>query len=110
MDEAVKIGGTLQHTAKSGHLRVNGSGRESRTGKESDDVNDSKTVVEDLAGPSRITSTLDLSGGKDATTVVTRDHILVRVGDRACFTHRRWFDRAEAAEMIRSLQIFVGAS
>jgi hypothetical protein len=71
-----------------------------------DVVTDSKTVVEDVA-PMRITSTLDLSGSDEATTVVTRDHILVRVGDRACFAHRRWFDRAEAAEMIRSLQTFV---
>ncbi len=55
----------------------------------------------------RITSTLDLSDGKDATTVVTRDHILVRVGGRACFAHHRWFDRTEAVKMIQSLQVFV---
>lgn len=58
----------------------------------------------------RITSDLELNSGQKATAVVTLDHILVRVDDRACMSHRRWFDRTEAAAMIQSLQLFVEQS
>jgi hypothetical protein len=47
------------------------------------------------------------SAGTGGATIVTADHILVRVGDRACLAHRRWFDRGEAAELIQTLGVFV---
>jgi hypothetical protein len=56
----------------------------------------------------RITTTTELADGRPVTAVMTRDHILVDINGRACLAHRRWFDRAEAAELMRSLAVFVG--
>lgn len=55
-----------------------------------------------------ITLTFDLHSGQHATAVVTRGPILVAVDDRACLAHHDWFNRAEAAEMIRMLSVFTG--
>ncbi len=58
----------------------------------------------------RITITTELAAvGQHAVAVVTREHILVSIDDRACIAHRDWFDRAEAAEMAQSLTAFATA-
>lgn len=55
---------------------------------------------------SRATIEIDLNGGQQAKSIVTPLHILVRIDDKACLAHQRWFDRAEAAEMARTLTAF----
>lgn len=54
----------------------------------------------------RIITSAELNSGQHATIVVTKSHILVRIDERACLAHRRWFDRTEAAELAHTLAVF----
>lgn len=54
----------------------------------------------------RITTSGELTDGKDFTVVVTRRHVVVRVQQRVCISHpRAWFDTDEAYALMGSLAI-----
>lgn len=48
--------------------------------------------------------------GKHAEGSVSKNAILVAVGDRACLAHNRWFTKEQAIEMRDALDMYIGGS